>query len=145
MRNRVEGLSEVKKDGAHFLSSLEYLKPIMSDREEIWPRVQICGNSGLPFAMVPCLHQSNLYKKRKLPEWRAQKCNPYFGAESPLRITGLQTTRFYAAPYRANCANLWKLGATFRYGTVQSLYEKEATGIESPKMKSLFRCRKPTS
>ena len=30
----------------------------------IGPSVQICGNSGLPFAEVPCLHQCNLYIKR---------------------------------------------------------------------------------
>ena len=43
--------------------------------------------SGLPFAEVPCLHQSNLHMKRKLREWRTQKCNPCFGAESPPRST----------------------------------------------------------
>ena len=70
------------------------------------PSVQICGKSGLPFAEVPCLHQSNLHMKRKLREWRTQKCNPCFGAESPPRSTRLQTTRFYAAPYGTVSANL---------------------------------------
>ena len=28
--------------------------------------MEICGNLGLPIAMVPCLHQSNAYIKRKL-------------------------------------------------------------------------------
>ena len=95
-------------------------------------------NSGLPFSMGPCLHQSNLYMKRKLRKWRTHKCNPCFGAESPLRTTGLQTTRFHAAPYRADSATLRKLGATFRHGTVfarkQPLYQKEATEMENPKM-----------
>ena len=58
------------------------------------PTVLICGFSGLPFAKVPCLHQCNLDIKRKLRECRAQKCNPCFGAKSPLRTTGLQTSRF---------------------------------------------------
>ena len=31
--------------------------------------------SGLPVAMVPCLHHCNVYIKRKLRVWRAQKCN----------------------------------------------------------------------
>ena len=102
------------------------------------PSVQICGYSGLTFAEVPYLHQSNLHMKRKLREWRTQKCNPCFGAESPLRSTGLQTTRFDAASYGAVSASLRKLGASFRRGTVfesiQSTCEKEATGVENPKM-----------
>ena len=87
--------------------------------------------------------------KRKLREWRTQKCNPCFGAESPPRSTRLQTIRFHAAPYWTVSANLRKVGASFRRGTVfapiQSTYEKEATGMENPKMQSLFWCRKPTS
>ena len=54
-------------------------------------------NSGLPFTVVPCLHQCNLYMERKLRRWRTQKCKPCFGAESPLRSTGLQTTGFHAS------------------------------------------------
>ena len=100
--------------------------------------MQICGNSGLPFAEVPCLNQCNLYMKRKIREWRTQKFKPCFGAEIPLRSTGLQTTRFYAAPYKAVSANLRKHGASFRRGTVfaplQSTYEKDATGMENPKL-----------
>ena len=106
--------------------------------------VQIYGNSGLPFTMVPCLHQSNLYTKRKLREWRTQKFNPCFGACSPLRRTGPKITSFHSAPYRADSVNLRKIGATCRHCTVlapkQSLYEKEATGMENPKIQLLFRC-----
>ena len=95
------------------------------------------------------MHQSNLPMKRKLREWRTQKCNPCFGAESPPPSTRLQTTRFHAAPYGTVSANLRKVGTFFRRGTVfapiQSTYEKEATGMENPKMQSLFLCRKPTS
>ena len=92
----------------------------------------------IPFTVVPWLHQCNLCMERKLLEWRTQKCNPCFGAESPLRSTGLQTTGFHASPYRAVSVNLRKLGATFHRGTVfasmQSIYEKEAAGMENPKM-----------
>ena len=111
--------------------------------------MQVCGKSGLPFAEVPYLHQSNLNMKRKLREWRTQKFNPCFGAESPPRSTGQQTTRFHAARYWTVSSNFPKVGASFRRGTVfaptQSTYEKEATGMENPKMQSLFWCRKPTS
>ena len=98
----------------------------------------ICGNSEIPFTVVPCLHQRNLYMKRKLREWRTQKCNPCFGAESPLRSTGQQTSSFHASPYSAVSVNLRKLIDTFHRGTVfaptQSIHEKEATGMENPKM-----------
>ena len=108
----------------------------------IGPSVQICGKSGLPFAEVPCLHQSNLHMKKKQREWRTQKCNPCFGAESPPLSTSQQTTRFYAAPYGTVSAKLRKVGASFRRGTVfallQSTYGREATGMENPKIQSLF-------
>ena len=86
---------------------------------------------GDTFHVVPCLHQRNLYMKRKLREWRTQKCNPCFGAESPLRSTGLQTSGFHASPYSAVSVNLRKLGDTFHRGTVfaptESIHVKEAT------------------
>ena len=111
--------------------------------------MQVCGKSGLPFAEVPYLHQSNLNMKRKLREWRTQKFNPCFGAESPPRSTRTQTALFHAVPYGTVSASLRKVGTSFRRGTVfapiQSKYEKEATGMENPKMQSLFWCRKPTS
>ena len=34
--------------------------------------VAICGNSVLPFSKVLSLHQSNIYMKRKIREWRAE-------------------------------------------------------------------------
>ena len=72
-----------------------------------------------------------------------------FGAESPPRSTRLQTTRFHAAPYGTVSANLRKVGTLFRRGTVfapiQSTYGREATGMENPKMRSLFWFRKRTS
>ena len=80
--------------------------------------MQICGNLGLPFAMVPCLNQCNVYIKRKLRECRARKCNPCFDAKSPLHNTSLQTTWFNAASYRADSTNLRKFEATFHNGTV---------------------------
>ena len=35
-------------------------------------RTKICGSSGLPFAIVPYLHQTTVYIKRNLRIWRVQ-------------------------------------------------------------------------
>ena len=67
--------------------------PILVHRP-IKPPGRIFGNSGLPLAMVPWLHQRNIHMKRKLQEWSAQKCNPCFSAKSAPRSTELQDTRF---------------------------------------------------
>ena len=76
------------------------------------------GNSGQPFALIPCLHQNNIYIKRKQWGRRTQKCKPFVGANSVRSCTGLQTTRFHAAPYLADNGNLWIFGATYRHGTM---------------------------
>ena len=44
--------------------------------------------------------------------WRAQKCKPWLGAKSAPNLTGLRTTPFYTAPYRAVNRNLLKLAAS---------------------------------
>ena len=66
------------------------------------------------------------------------KSNPCFSPKSPPRSTDLESTRFYASQYRAAGTNLRKFGASFGNGTViapaQNLYQKEATGMESPKL-----------
>ena len=110
---------------------------------------QICGNTGLPLAKVPCLHQRNIYKKRKLRKWSAQKLTLCFSANSPPRSTDRQSTRVHAAPFRSDFAKMRKHGTTLWQGTVsapnQYLYEKEATGMESPIIESLLQCKQPTS
>ena len=45
-----------------------------------------------PIAMVLCLHQGNIYTKRKLRAWRDQKCIPLVGAITPLICLGRQNT-----------------------------------------------------
>ena len=40
----------------------------------IGPRIKIYVNSGLPTGMVPRFHKRNVYIKRKLRVWTAQKC-----------------------------------------------------------------------
>ena len=63
-------------------------------QRRIGPSVQIFRKSGLPFAEVSCLHQSNLHMKRKLREWRTQKCNPCFGAESTSQYAQKPTSQY---------------------------------------------------
>ena len=61
----------------------------------IRPRMEICGTLGLPILMVPRLHQSNGYMKRKLRSWRVQKCITLVGADTILTSAGPQNTPFY--------------------------------------------------
>ena len=56
------------------------------------PRKESCLNWVEPIAMVPCLHPGNIYTKRKLREWRDQKCVPLVGAITPLTCAGRQNT-----------------------------------------------------
>ena len=112
------------------------------------PRTEIWGYPCLPFAMVPCLHQSNVYIKRKLQEWRVENCISLVEAKTALTCVGLQTTLSLVSQYRAENGNLRKSGSTFRHGTVfapkQCLYQKEATGMESQKMHSSSRYKNRT-
>ena len=61
----------------------------------IVPRMEIFEISGLPIPMVPHLHQSNGYIKRKLRVWRAQKCIVLVGAKAVLTTAGPQATPFH--------------------------------------------------
>ena len=114
----------------------------------IGPRIEIWRNSGLPFNMVQCLHQSSVYIKRKLGLWRTQTCIHLEGAKSPLICAATQSTPSHVRWYRAENRNLGKFGPTFRRGAVfatkQCSYQKEARAMESPKMYPLRRCKKPT-
>ena len=88
--------------------------------------------------MVPCLHQGNVYSRRKLRVWRDQKCICLVGAEATLTCAGRQTTLSQGGRYRAENGNLRILRWTYRHGTVfaprQCVHQKEATGVESPEM-----------
>ena len=98
--------------------------------------------------IVPCLHQGNIYNKRKLRVWRDQKCIQLVGAIIPFTCAGRQNTPSRGRQYRAQNGKLGKLGRTFGHGTVFSprnyLHQKEATGMERPEMYSASRCNKPT-
>ena len=71
-----------------------------------------------PMGMVPCLHQGNIYTKRKLRVWRDQKCIPIVGAKTPHTCAGRQTTPSRGRQYRAKNGKYGKLGRTYGNGTV---------------------------
>ena len=109
----------------------------------IGPRTETCVNWGGPIAMVPCLHQGNIYMQRELWVWRDHKCIPLVGSKSPLTCAVLQITLSQGRRYMAENGNLRKLGRTYRHGTVfaprQYLYEKGAMGMERPEIHSPSR------
>ena len=98
--------------------------------------------------MVPCLHQNNPYINRNLQAWRVQKCIPLVCAKTALNYARQQTTLSHVSRYTAENGNLWKSGSTFHHCTVfapkQFLHQKEAIGMESPKMHSSSRCKNRT-
>ena len=114
----------------------------------IGPRTEICRNPGLPFAMVPCFNQTNVYIKKELQVWRVQKCISLVGAKTELTCAGWPTTPSHVSQLRAENGNLRKSGSTFRPGTVfaskQCLHYKDSTGMESRKMHSSSRCKNRT-
>ena len=115
----------------------------------IRPRTQTCVNLGGPNAMVPCLHKSKLYIKRKITVCRDQKCICLVGAKIPLSCVGHQTVPTHGRQYRVEKGNVRKLGWTYRHGTVfaprQYLYQKEATGMDTPEIYSPSRCKNRSS
>ena len=98
--------------------------------------------------MVLCLYQSNVYIKRNLQVWRVQKFIPLVGGKTAVTCVGLQTSPSHEFQYSAENGNLRKSGSTFRHGTVfarkQCLYQKVATGMESPILHSSYRCKYST-
>ena len=114
----------------------------------IGPRTESFVNWDGPVIMVPCLHQGNIYTKRKLRVWRDQKCIPLVGAINPLTCAGRSNTRSRGMQYRAQNGKLGKLGRTCGHGTVfalrKYLHHKEATGMERPEMYSASRWNNPT-
>ena len=114
----------------------------------IGPRRESLVNLDGPIAMVPCLHQGNIYIKRKLQLCRDQKCIPLVGAITPLNCAGHHNTPSRRRQYRAQKGKFGELGRTYCHGTVfaprKYLYQKEATGMERPEMYSVSRCNNPT-
>ena len=104
-------------------------------------RMEIYKTSALPIPMVPRLHQSNGYIKRKLQAWRIHKCIVLVGANPVLFTVWPNTTPFLGVYKNGNMRNF---GPTNPHGTAFApkkwLHQKEATGMESSKMYRLTRC-----
>ena len=70
------------------------------------------------------------------------------GAKTAFTCPGLQTTTSHVRRYSAENGNFWKFWCTFHFGTMfvpkQLLYQKEAAGMESPKMYSSSWCKNGT-
>ena len=111
----------------------------------IGPRMEICEISGLSIPMVPRLHPSNGYIKRKVRAWRVQKCIALVGAGTVLTSAGPETTTFHGGQYMAQNGNMRNFGPTNPHGTAfapkQWLYQKEGTCMQSSKMYCPSRCR----
>ena len=74
--------------------------------KQFGPRTETCLNWDGPIAMVPCLHQGNIYTKRKLRAWRDQKCIPLVSATTPLICAGCQNTLSRGWRYSGQKGNL---------------------------------------
>ena len=94
----------------------------------IGPRTETSVNLGGSIALVPCLHQSNIYIKRQPGVWRDQKRIPLFGEKTPLTSAGRQTTPSQRRRHRAENGNLRKLGRINRLGTVFQQINDEIKG-----------------
>ena len=107
--------------------------------------MEICETSALSIYMTSRLHQSNGFINRKLRAWRVQKCIALVGADTVLTSWGPETTPFQGRQYRTQNGNMRNFGPTNPHGTAfapkQWLYQKEATGMESPKMHRPSLCR----
>ena len=103
----------------------------------IGPRTESWVNWDGHMAMVPCLHQGNIYKERKLRVWRAQKFIALVGAIIPLTCADRQNTRSRGRQYRAKNEKLVRLGRTYCHGTMfaprKYLHQKEVTGMGDQK------------
>ena len=113
----------------------------------IRPRFESCVNCDGPISMVPCLHQENIYTKRKLRIWIGQKCIPLIAAITPLTCADRQNTQSRVRLYMAQKGKFGKMGRTYGHDTVfaprKYLYQNEATGMERLEMYSDSRCNNP--
>ena len=108
-------------------------------------RTETCVNSVGSIALVPGVHQGNIYIKRQPGVWRVLNCIHLVGAKTPLTCGGSQTTLSEGRRYRAEIGILSKLGRIYRLGTVfaprEYLYQKTAMCLERPEMYSFSRCK----
>ena len=116
----------------------------VSREASIGLRTESCVNWDGPISMVSCLLQGNIYTKKKLREWRHQKCIPLVCAITALNCAGRQNTLSRGRQYRAQNGNFGNLGRTHGHGTVfaprKYLYQMEAMGMERPEVYFVSRC-----
>ena len=79
------------------------------EKDGIGPRTESCVICYFPIIMVPCLHQGNIYTKRKLRVWRDSKCIPLVGAKTILTYAVRQNTPSRWTRYRAQNGKLRNL------------------------------------
>ena len=125
------------------LSPMQAVKLPRHKRGGIGSRTETWVNWGGPNAMVPCLHQGNIYFKMKLRVWRDQKCISLLGRKMAPTCAGHQTRRSQGSRHWPENGSLLKLGWTYHHGTVfarrQYLFQKEDKGMERPEMYSPSR------
>ena len=112
-------------------------------------RPESCVNLDGPIAMLPCLHQGNIYTKRKTRVCRDKKCIPLVIAKTPLTCVVRQSTPSRGRQYKAPRGKFQKLVQIYHHGIGfaprKYLYQKEANDMERPEMYSACRCKNHTS
>ena len=75
--------------------------------------MEICGNPGLSFTMVPYLHHNNAYIKRKLRVWRAIKCN-FLVVQQPYQLVwACKLPHVMLRRIGPTTEIFWKFGSTY--------------------------------
>ena len=93
---------------------------------------ETCVNSGGSIALVPCVHQGNIYIKRQSGVWRVHNCIPLIGRKPSLNCGGSQTTMSEGMRYRAEketCANWGGSTAMVRCFHQGYVYIKRELGV----------------
>ena len=99
--------------------------------------MEICEISGLPIGMVPRLHKRNVYIKRKLQLWTAQKCIGLVGTETVLTSAWPQISPFHGGQYKVRNGNMRNIGPSNPHGTAfytnEMFISKGSYGYAEPK------------
>ena len=111
-QKKAKGMDSPKIYSPSQWKPVQACKLLQFTERDIGPTMEICVYSGLLIVMVTCLHQSNVYIKRKLRGWRVKKCIPLVGVKTELTCVGLQTTKVHGGHYNAENGNLHKFGST---------------------------------
>ena len=144
------GMESPKMYWSHRCKNLTYLYGLQTTLSHTSQYRAEHGNfwkTGSTFCHGTMFAPKELYNIKNVRVWRVKKCIPVVGAKTSLTCVGLQMTPSHVSQYKVENRNLKKSGCTFCHGTgfapKQCLYEKEATGMESLKMYSSLRCKKP--